>query len=263
MPHGRRSWTTALYGTMCRVMLNRCSVVAATLSVVISLAGIASPQAHAAACADYPNQAAAQKAADTRDGDGDGVYCESLPCPCSKASGRGGSKKPKTPAAKVVKKGCVKPRHTQLIGFSATKYPNIRSHYLAAIKAGWPRFLVLNRPGASARRDRLLRDVPTRDGFDRDEYPPAVARGRGFHIRGLNPRGWKAPLSTCKAMRIGHTVRRSGSSFAAFATEHCSGMSSTDPARSVLCAFHLLEYASNGARRSERPRRLRGWPVAG
>jgi hypothetical protein len=33
--------------------------------------------AHAAICADYPNQAAAQHAADTRDGDG--VYCESLP----------------------------------------------------------------------------------------------------------------------------------------------------------------------------------------
>jgi hypothetical protein len=43
------------------------------------------PIAHAAAvCADYPNQAAAQRAADTRDADGDGIYCESLPCPCLK-----------------------------------------------------------------------------------------------------------------------------------------------------------------------------------
>src|SRR4051794_4700430 len=40
--------------------------------------------AHAAAvCADYSNQAEAQRAADTRDSDGDGVYCESLPCPCA------------------------------------------------------------------------------------------------------------------------------------------------------------------------------------
>jgi hypothetical protein len=32
--------------------------------------------AHAAAtCSDYPNQKAAQEAADTRDGDGDGIYC--------------------------------------------------------------------------------------------------------------------------------------------------------------------------------------------
>ena len=34
------------------------------------------PTARAAAtCSDHPNQAAAQEAADTRDGDGDGIYC--------------------------------------------------------------------------------------------------------------------------------------------------------------------------------------------
>lgn len=63
-----------------------------------------------------------------------------------------------------------------------------------AVKKGWPRILVLNRPGASARRDRLLQDVPTRSGYDRDEYPPAVARGQGFHIRGSNPGGWMADV---------------------------------------------------------------------
>ena len=43
------------------------------------------PVAHAAAvCADFPNQAAAQRAGDTRDADGDGILCESLPCPCLK-----------------------------------------------------------------------------------------------------------------------------------------------------------------------------------
>jgi hypothetical protein len=53
---------------------------------------MASPApASAATCSDYPNQAAAQKAADTRDADGDGIYCESLPCPCSAAAGGGGS----------------------------------------------------------------------------------------------------------------------------------------------------------------------------
>ncbi|MGX6446646.1 hypothetical protein ACVU7I_01040, partial [Patulibacter sp. S7RM1-6] len=30
--------------------------------------------------------------------------------------------------------------------------------------------------GASRRRDRRLRGVPTRAGYDRDEYPPAMAR---------------------------------------------------------------------------------------
>ena len=48
------------------------------LVVVAALAYIAlaaPPAARAATCADYPNQAAAQRAADTRDADGDGIYC--------------------------------------------------------------------------------------------------------------------------------------------------------------------------------------------
>jgi hypothetical protein len=57
------------------------------------------PTAHAAAtCADYPNQAAAQGAADTRDDDGDGIYCEVLPCPCLKPGQSGGGSNPSTPS---------------------------------------------------------------------------------------------------------------------------------------------------------------------
>ena len=67
------------------------------LVAVAALGSVASahpdgPVAHAAAvCADFPNQAAAQKAHNTRDADGDGIYCESRPCPCSTAAGGGGS----------------------------------------------------------------------------------------------------------------------------------------------------------------------------
>lgn len=50
--------------------------------------GAAPAAAHT--CADYPNQAAAQRAHDTIDADHDGIYCEALPCPCSKAKGGGG-----------------------------------------------------------------------------------------------------------------------------------------------------------------------------
>jgi endonuclease YncB( thermonuclease family) len=56
--------------------------------LLAALSGTSST-ASAAVCADYSNQAAAQQAADTRDADGDGIYCEALPCPCS--SGSGGS----------------------------------------------------------------------------------------------------------------------------------------------------------------------------
>ena len=64
---------------------------------------------------------------------------------------------------------------------------------------GSPRILVLNRPGAEARRDRLLEEIPTRPGFDRDEYPPAVGRGRANVnqrglVRGTDPIGWLADV---------------------------------------------------------------------
>lgn len=51
----------------------------------------ADPVAQASAtCSDYSTQADAQRAADTRDADGDGIYCESLPCPCLGPGGGGG-----------------------------------------------------------------------------------------------------------------------------------------------------------------------------
>lgn len=58
-------------------------LVIAALTAVAVLPGTAS----AATCSQFANQAQAQAAANTVDGDSDGVYCESLPCPCSTGSG--------------------------------------------------------------------------------------------------------------------------------------------------------------------------------
>lgn len=87
----------------------------------------------------------------------------------------------------------------QRLLFSAARYPNIKSHTEAAIAKGWPRILVLNRPDADKRRDRLLEDsgLAPRPDEDRDEYPPAVGRGRANGtlkglVRGINPIGWMA-----------------------------------------------------------------------
>jgi hypothetical protein len=89
----------------------------------------------------------------------------------------------------------------QRLSFSATKYPNIMAHTEAAIAKGWPRILVLNRPHADERRDRLLEEsgLPPRAEEDRDEYPPAVGRGRANGnqrglVRGINPIGWMADV---------------------------------------------------------------------
>jgi hypothetical protein len=84
----------------------------------------------------------------------------------------------------------------QNVTFSKTKFPHIRRHFLDALDAGWPKTLVLNRRGADARRNRLLEPFPTRPGQDRDEYPPAVGRGKGKGLtRGTSPIGWKASVA--------------------------------------------------------------------
>ncbi len=165
--------------------------------------------ASAKSCSAYPNQAAAQRAADTRDGDGDGIYCESLPCPCLKngvkqpasnpaPNSEAGKPAPNSEASNPApnsEAGCQRPSGVQNIGFSATKYRNIRRHFLEALRSGWPATLVLKRSGASERRDRLLIGVSTRKGYDRDEYPPAVGRGAGAGLmRGVNPVGWMASV---------------------------------------------------------------------
>jgi hypothetical protein len=90
---------------------------------------------------------------------------------------------------------CTKPSAIQRLVFDKDKCPNIRKHVRRAIRNGWPRRLIVNRAGADARRDRLLEDFPTKDGFDRDEYPPVVGRGKGKGLeRGRNPRNWKASV---------------------------------------------------------------------
>jgi hypothetical protein len=68
------------------VKRSRMTLVVCTIAATLLIVGVAdthtrlfsadAPVAHAAStCSDYPNQKAAQEAADTRDADGDGIYC--------------------------------------------------------------------------------------------------------------------------------------------------------------------------------------------
>jgi hypothetical protein len=182
------------------------------LAALLVLVALLPSQASAATCSDYSNQAAAQRAHDTRDADGDGVYCEDLPCPCA-VPGHHSGPPPTRPS-------CARPRHVVRIGFSATKYRHIRKHFIDAVHKGWPKVLVLNRPGASARRDRLLSSYPTRAGYDRDEYPPAAGRGRGKGLtRGSHPRGWKADVRYVPS----HENRSHGSVLGIKLRRYCNG----------------------------------------
>ena len=123
---------------------------------------------------------------------------------------------------------CVLPDGVQRLIFSAADYPNIRRHFRRAVlRRGWPLRLVVNRPGADERRERLLREVPIRDGFDRDEYPPAVGRGRGPGLeRGRNPRGWKSDVRGWKSdvRHVPSSENRShGASLGAQLERFCNG----------------------------------------
>jgi hypothetical protein len=192
---------------------------------VLLVVGWTAPAASAATCDDYSNQAQAQRAKDTRDADGDGIYCESLPCPCLKPrdSGGGGGGGSPTPAPKP-KSSCVRPQGVLRLVFTRARYPNIRRHFIAAVKKGWPRVMVLNRKGADERRDRLLEGFPTRPGLDRDEYPAAVGRGkpngdqRGL-VRGINPVGWIADVAYLPSSEN----RSHGSSLGAKLRGFCDG----------------------------------------
>jgi hypothetical protein len=200
--------------------MRRVSLLVCVVAALLALPGSAS----AATCSQYSNQAEAQRAGDTRDADGDGIYCESLPCPCSTAAGGSSGNSPPPPPPPPpppAKATCARPKAVQRLTFSKTKYENIRAHYLRAVKKGWPRILVVNRRGTEARRDKLLKDIPTLDAFDRDEYPPAVGRGRGSRglTRGINPIGWRADAEYVPSSEN----RSHGSKLGAELKPYCNG----------------------------------------
>jgi DNA polymerase III delta prime subunit len=92
------------------------------------------------------------------------IICEDLPCPClppdPRAGGGGGEDQPADEEDDVG--SCTKPSGIQRLAFDKDKYPTIRKHVRAAIRRGWPRRLIVNRPGADARRDRLLEELELR-----------------------------------------------------------------------------------------------------
>jgi len=85
----------ALVGSRGERTLKGTTAMTAAAMVMVAVTWMAVPPAQAATCSDYSTQAEAQRAADTRDADGDGVYCESLPCPCARPGSGGGDPAPR------------------------------------------------------------------------------------------------------------------------------------------------------------------------
>ncbi len=177
-------------------------VLVVALSVALAACGSTRPAPVAATCASYADQAQAQRAADTADADGDGVFCESLPCPCSAASGR--SDRPVAPAAQ-----CVSAPDVVTVAISSTRYPAVLDHIADAVRAGWPQVLRLHRTGAEARRTKALAGIPTKPDMDRDEWPMAFAR-----------RTWPADVAYVPATQN----RGAGTSIAVKLRRYCDGV---------------------------------------
>ena len=72
-----------------------------------------------------------------------------------------------------------KPVHTLI--FSLSRFPHIADHVRDAQAAHKSRTCTIDRPGADENRDESLAGIPTRKGYDRDEYPPAMCKEGGLH----------------------------------------------------------------------------------
>ena len=140
-----------------------------------------------------PNQAAAQRAADTRDSDGDGVYCESLPCPCSTTSGGSSDEHQDRPAKR---RACVKPRRVQPIGFSArstgTSVAMSAARCAAAGRASsCSTGAAPTRAASACSRASRSATATTATSTRR----PSAAGAARASTRGRHPTGWKADVA--------------------------------------------------------------------
>jgi hypothetical protein len=76
-------------------------------------------------------------------------------------------------------------RKLVVIDLDEVKHRHILDHAFDARRKGHPRVLLHRRYEARANRHASLRGIPTKPGYDRDEYPPAMfdEGGKGADVR--------------------------------------------------------------------------------
>lgn len=76
-----------------------------------------------------------------------------------------------------------------VLKFPADRYPETGAHIQDAIKKGHSEICTLDREGAEENREKSLQGIPTREGYDRDEWPMALCRegGKEAHIAYIDP----------------------------------------------------------------------------
>jgi len=80
--------------------------------------------------------------------------------------------------------------HDYVLTLDRSVYPQAFGHISDAIKAGHPSIITIQRAMAVQNRRDSLRGIPTKKGFDRDEYPMAMMGegGKGASVRYINPK---------------------------------------------------------------------------
>ncbi|MFD1885969.1 NucA/NucB deoxyribonuclease domain-containing protein [Paenibacillus wenxiniae] len=73
--------------------------------------------------------------------------------------------------------------------FPLSRYPETGAHIREAIAAGKSAVCTIDRSGAEANRKASLKGIPTRKGYDRDEWPMAMCQegGTGADIKYVTP----------------------------------------------------------------------------
>jgi len=76
-----------------------------------------------------------------------------------------------------------------VLEFPADQYPQVAAHIASAILGGKSSICTIDRNGAEQRREASLAGIPTRDGYDRDEWPMAMCKegGAGASVVYIDP----------------------------------------------------------------------------
>lgn len=76
-----------------------------------------------------------------------------------------------------------------ILEFPSDRYPETAAHIQGAIKKGHSEVCTIDRDGADENREESLKGIPTKEGYDRDEWPMATCAegGKGASVKYIDP----------------------------------------------------------------------------
>ncbi|MGX9292619.1 NucA/NucB deoxyribonuclease domain-containing protein [Bacillus sp. A015] len=79
--------------------------------------------------------------------------------------------------------------YDKTIHFPSDRYPETAKHIEEAIEEGQSSICTIDRKNSDEQRDRSLRGIPTKRGYDRDEWPMAMCKegGTGASVKYIRP----------------------------------------------------------------------------